>query len=413
MRILFLSQLFDPENSIKGAKFLSKLKENDFEIEVVTTYPSYPLGKIFPEYKRQKLFMRDFIDGVEVIRLPTFINRSSSSIMRFLSYFSFGIVSFFYLFFFKKKYDVIYCYYPPVIGGLIGIIFKKIFKTPYIYDVQDLWPEALSAANKLKKNTFLYGLIEKLIKKIYFEAEHIIVLSNGFKEKLISKGIPSFKITRVYNWTNEDIRISEKHQSQKVDIFSNGKFNILYAGNIGPSQRLECILESAKILSEKYQNNNVHFWFLGGGLELDSLKNQVRYFKLQNVSFLSWVTPKVASTYMSSADALLAHLGNDEILEITIPQKLQSYMFHKKPILLGINGEASNLLKEFDFGINAKSCDVKSLTESILRLSNLDKDHLDNLGQNARNCYDSQMSMQVGIKTIRKLLDEFRLNNRS
>ena len=93
--------------------------------------------------------------------------------------------------------------------------------------------------------------------------------------------------------------------------------------------------------------------------------------------------------------------------------KLQSYMFHKKPILLGINGEASNLLKEFDFGISAKSCDVKSLTESILRLSNLDKDHLDNLGQNARNCYDSQMSMQVGIKTIRKLLDEFRLNNRS
>ena len=126
LQITFLSQLFDPENSIKGSKFLSRLMDFGYEVSVVTAFPSYPAGKLYPNYSRQHFIKTESLDGVPVARLPTYINRSSSIIKRSLSYLTFGIVSLAYLFF-KKKPDLLYVYYPPLIGGLVGLFLKKVF----------------------------------------------------------------------------------------------------------------------------------------------------------------------------------------------------------------------------------------------------------------------------------------------
>ena len=224
LQITFLSQLFDPENSIKGSKFLSRLMDFGYEVSVVTAFPSYPAGKLYPNYSRQHFIKTESLDGVPVARLPTYINRSSSIIKRSLSYLTFGIVSLAYLFF-KKKPDLLYVYYPPLIGGLVGLFLKKVFRVPFIYEVQDLWPEALLATGKINNTMFIYKLIDYLINIIYRSASAIFVQSNGFKDVLISKGISSQKIHCIYNWTNEHEELGENttfSNSGSIDV--PGKF---------------------------------------------------------------------------------------------------------------------------------------------------------------------------------------------
>ena len=201
LQVTFLSQLFDPENSIKGSRFLAQLKLTGLEISVVTTFPSYPAGKLYPEYPRQHFIKTESLNGIPIVRLPSYINRSSSIIKRSLSYLTFGFVSLVYLLL-NKKPDLLYIYYPPLIGGIVGLFIKAFFRVPYIYEVQDLWPEALVAAGKISETSRIYKLIDGLINRIYGSASVIVVQSNGFKDVLISKGICSKKIHCIYNWTN-------------------------------------------------------------------------------------------------------------------------------------------------------------------------------------------------------------------
>ena len=396
LQITFLSQLFDPENSIKGAKFLARLNDIGLKFSVVTTFPSYPAGKLYPSYSRQYIIKTETMDGVPIVRLPTYINRSSSIIKRSFSYLTFGFVSLCYLFF-KKKPDLLYIYYPPLVGGLVGLFFKKFFRVPYIYEVQDLWPEALQAAGKIHEKMLIYRLIDRLINRIYDSASAIFVQSNGFKDILISKGVNSHKIHCIYNWTNEHDGLQEKTKPSNSELFKNDKFNILYAGNFGPAQDLSNLLSSAHYIEQTNSNSPIHFWLLGGGLQSQLLKDEMSSLGLSNITFLDWVPPKQASELQSHADALLVHLAEDSIYEITLPQKLQTYMFIGKPILLCVAGEAATILKKGNFGINAKPGDPRSLAAAAIDLSNMSKMELFNLGINGKTYYQQNMSMQEGV----------------
>jgi len=396
LQITFLSQLFDPENSIKGSKFLSRLMDVGYEVSVVTAFPSYPAGKLYPNYSRQHFIKTESLDGVPVARLPTYINRSSSIIKRSLSYLTFGIVSLAYLFF-KKKPDLLYVYYPPLIGGLVGLFLKKVFRVPFIYEVQDLWPEALLATGKINNTMFIYKLIDYLINIIYRSASAIFVQSNGFKDVLISKGISSQKIHCIYNWTNEHEELGENTTFSNSELFKNEKFNILYSGNFGPAQDLSNLLKAAHLIQQANHTRPIHFWLLGGGLQSQALKNEMSLLGLSNVDFLDWVPPNEAAELQSRADALLVHLAADSIYEITLPQKLQAYMFIGKPILLSVAGEAKTILESGNFGVSAKPGDPQSLSDAAVVLSEMSQKELHNLGSKAKMYYEENMSMQEGV----------------
>ena len=403
LQVTFLSQLFDPENSIKGSQFLARLKHTGLDISVVTTFPSYPAGKLYPEYPRQHFIKTESLNGIPIVRLPTYINRSSSIIKRSLSYLTFGFVSSAYLLL-KKKPDLLYIYYPPLIGGIVGLFLKKFFRVPYIYEVQDLWPEALEAAGKLNETSRIYKLIDRLINRIYDSASVIFVQSNGFKDVLISKGVSSEKIHCIYNWTNEydEVGVSQVCGSSK--LFKTEKFNILYAGNFGPAQGLSNLLKSARLIDRTSCSKPVHFWLLGGGLQSEALKNEMLLLDLSNVTFLDWVPPNEAAELQSRADALLVHLAADPIYEITLPQKLQAYMFIGKPVLLCVSGEAEDILKSGHFGVCAKPGDPQSLSNAALALSGMSQEDLLMLGSRAKIFYKENMSMEKGIfKTARAI----------
>ncbi|WGS50622.1 glycosyltransferase family 4 protein [Paraburkholderia sp. D15] len=401
MRILFVSQLFDPENSIKGLEFARRLQALGHEVEVVTTFPSYPGGKVFDGYKLRWRQIEN-LDGVRVVRLPTFISHGRSAVKRMLSYASFGAVSAFYALFVARKPDVIYAYYPPVIVGLTAALVRTFRRTPFVYDVQDLWPEALVATGMLREGR-VTRVIDRLCGLIYRKASRTVVLSDGYRRALESKRVPSQKIVRIFNWCDEGRTNPERGATE--GIFDASRFNVLYAGNLGAAQALTHVIDAARIVQE-HGDTKIRFTFLGAGVEADKLKRMTAELGLNNVAFLPQVPVDRVSGILAAADVLLVHLADAEVFEITIPSKTQAYMMVGRPILMAVRGEAARIVKDADAGLVVEPCQPEQLAQAALRMSGLPPEQLADMGRRGREYYVAKMSMENGVKQVDSVLKD-------
>lgn len=399
MRVLFISQLFDPENSIKGLEFAKRLQALGHDVEVVTTYPSYPHGRIFQGYQ-QRWKQVDILDGVKVVRLPTYISHGKSAIKRMMSYASFGITASLYSLFGAKRSDVIYAYYPPVAVGLVACFVGFFKRVPYVYDVQDLWPEALVATGMLKKGRATHW-VDKLCGLIYRNAARIAVQSDGYRQALLKKNVPSEKIQRIFNWCDES-RAGFQGDSSPV-IFERQCFNILYAGNLGAAQALEHVIEAAHLL-QKSGDKKIKFTFVGAGMDAVKLKKMAENFSLSNVNFFPQVSVDQVGAILARADALLVHLADDPVFEITIPSKTQAYLMAGKPILMAVKGEAARIIEDAGAGMIVQPCQPALLAQAAREMAVLPTAVLSNMGKSGRNFYQEKMSMDHGVKTIDHML---------
>ena len=173
-RLLLLTQWFDPEPTFKGILFAKELNKLGFDVEVVTGFPNYPGGKVYKGYKI-KIYQKEIIDGIKVIRLPLFPSHNKSKLGRVFNYVSFFISTTFYVIFFAKRPDFVYAYHPPLTVGLSAVLLKLIKKTPVLYDIQDMWPDTLKAT-KMVDSKLILNIISNLCIFIYKNVDHIVVL---------------------------------------------------------------------------------------------------------------------------------------------------------------------------------------------------------------------------------------------
>jgi len=269
-RILLLTQWFDPEPTFKGLVFARELVLHGFEVEVVTGFPNYPSGRLYPGYGI-KLIQKDLIDGVLVTRVPIYPSHNQSVVGRILNYVSFAISSLFYCLFIAKKADVIYAYHPPLTTGITAALLKSFRRTPVVYDIQDLWPDTLHATGMFS-NDLALSLVSSACDWLYKCVDHIVVLSPGFRRVLIERGVPSSKIDVIYNWCSEDAIFNFKPATHAG--FPADGFRVLFAGNMGKAQAISAVLGAAEILMTEAPS--VKFVLLGGGVEVKQLKQIVQ-----------------------------------------------------------------------------------------------------------------------------------------
>lgn len=395
LRVLFISQLFDPENSIKGLEFAKRLRKFGHEVEIVTTFPSYPVGKIYPGYQQSWKNVEEH-DGIRVVRLPSYISHGTSAVKRMLSYVSFGLVSSIYSLFFARRPDVIYAYYPPVIVGFVAMLVGFFRKSPYIYDVQDLWPEALTATGMVKPGK-LTALIEKSCSFIYQNAWRIVVLSDGYKRALLKKNVPQNKIEIIFNWCDES-RIGAKI-NRKIKYFDTEKFNIIYAGNMGAAQALEHVIDAAKIIQDQ-EVLNINFVFVGSGVAKEQLIDKANHLSLQNVCFHPQVPPDEVGGILEQADVLLVHLADQPVFEITVPSKTQAYLMAGKPILMAVKGDAAQIIQVAKAGVLAEPCNSEAIAKAAIEMGKMNSFELAAMGKNGKIFYQEKMSMESGVRSI-------------
>lgn len=390
-RVLLLTQWFDPEPTFKGLVFARELVRQGFEVEVITGFPNYPGGKVYPGY-RVKLIQKDVIDGVTVTRVPLYPSHDKGAKGRILNYASFAASSLFYGLFFAKKADVMYAYHPPLTVGVTAALLRCFRRIPVVYDIQDMWPDTLRATGMFSNERAL-KLVSKVCDWVYKHVDHIVVLSPGFRRLLIERGVPSAKVDVIYNWCAED-SIADRSRDLPAGFPSEG-FRVLFAGNMGKAQALPSVLEAAEILS--HEAPTARLVFLGGGVEVDRLKEMAERMGLGNVSFLPAVPMNEVGMYLGAADALLVHLKKDPLFRITIPSKTQAYMAAGKPIVMGVDGDAADLVREGKCGCVAESENPRSIADAVMKLMCISVEQREEMASRSKAFYMERLSLRAGV----------------
>lgn len=379
MKILVVCQHYWPE-PYPLQDVCQEMVQRGHQVTVVTGIPNYPMGIIYPEYRKGK--NREQVhNGVHIHRTFT-IGRRSNVFFRFLNYFSFAISSALYTWWMKEEFDVVFTNQTsPVIMSGGALVYGRKHKKNVVLYCMDLWPASL-AAGGVGKNSPIYWAFHRISRWIYRAADKILISSESFQEYFQQQ----FQI--------DEGRICYHPQYSNVSETDTGStehegIHLMFAGNVGAAQGIPTILGAAKYLQDCKE---LHWHIVGDGSELENCKEQARALGLSNVIFHGRKPKEEMPKYFAMADALLLTLTADPIISMTLPGKAQSYMAAGKPIIASANGEIPRTIAKSGCGFCAPAEDTKALAEAVrLFLDHPDKKQL---GENAAAYYRANFSRQ-------------------
>jgi glycosyltransferase involved in cell wall biosynthesis len=387
MRILYLTQWFEPEpNIIKGIHFVRALEAAGHQVTVVTGFPNYPTGKIYPGY-RLRLVQYETIEGVRVVRLPLYPSHDASSLRRSLNFLSFFVSAMLYCLIRGGRYDMAYVYHPPITVGLAAAIGGGLRRLPFVLDIQDLWPDTL-AATGMAGAARMVGPIGALCRFVYARARAIVVQSEGMQRTLVERGVPDAKLTVIRNWA--DAEFAERGVAETTDP---GRFTIVYGGNLGRAQALETAIDAVAIAA-RYRPE-IELVLYGDGVDAAALRD--RAAGNAAVRFAGRVPPERIIAVFAAADALLLHLRDDPLFAITIPSKTQFYLAMGRPIVAGVAGEAADLLRRSGAALVAPPGDAAALARILVEIAGLPRDRRDAMGAAGRRFYAENLAFDRGM----------------
>jgi colanic acid biosynthesis glycosyl transferase WcaI len=402
LRILLLTQWFEPEPALKGLLFARALEAKGHEVEVLTGFPNYPGGRVYPGY-RIKPFRREVIDGIRVIRVALFPSHDASPMRRILNYVSFAASAVVFGSLLTRRADVIYAYHPPLTVGVAASMLGFVKRAPFVYDIQDLWPDTLAATGMMGARLPL-KVVDKVARWVYRRAAHVVAQSPGFAARLAERGVPTRKLSVIYNWSHEREASVEGNARIAAELKAGGRFNVVFAGTMGRAQGLGAVLQAAKLLDRP--GSRIRFAFVGGGIEADALKAEAEGLGLHNVRFFSRVPMSEIGAVLAAADVLLVHLTDDPLFEITIPAKTQAYLSSGKPILIGVRGDAADLVAKSGGGVSCEPEDPQSIAEEVTRLEAMDPSELQAMGARGEAFYRSELSLEIGTLRFLQIFDQ-------
>lgn len=403
MRILFLTQWFEPEPVFKGLAFAKELRDAGHEVDVITGVPNYPNGVVYPGY-RVKWWHTTMIEGIRVTRVPLYPSHDSSAIARSLNYLSFGAASCLYGCLMPRKHDVMYVYHPPMSSGVAGAIIGMLRRVPFVIDVNDLWPESLTPAGMVR-NRWVISLVGAVCSWVYRRAAKIVVVTPGMRDLLIERGVPADKLSVIYNWSDEQalqLPPADATAAVAVKLGMEGRFNVVFAGTMGKSQALGTAIRAAKRIEAI--EPKVQMVFVGGGVEVDNLKQLALTLGTTNVRFVPRMPMNEVGSVLAAAQVLLVHLKDDPLFRITIPGKTQAYLGVGKPILIAVIGDAADLIRWSGGGRLALPEDEASLTATILEMARMPADELAAMGARGKDYYNEHLLLATGASKFLALL---------
>lgn len=367
MRIMILSIYFPPEvgaNSRLASGLASGLNDLGHEVTVLTDFPHYPNG-VIPEAYRGKLWMRESIGDIQVLRSWLLVGSRGNKWLRIANNLTFAasaIVSGLM----AGKQDAIYIYSPPLFLGLTGYVLSRIKGIPFVFNVQDIYPE-IAVVHGVVKNARLIRALEWLERWIYGKAAHITVISEGFRQNLIGKGVPGDKVSVIPNWveTERFVPRSRDNPFSREHGLCN-RFVVMYAGNMGHSQGLEVVIEAARLLQD---NRNIQFVFVGDGVKRADLVALAETYQLENVTFLPYQPRERMPEVIASADVNLVIL-EPEKSKTTIQSKTYEIMAMARPILAAVDQDGDNwrLIEQAQAGIWCRPGDPEAFVAVVQKL---------------------------------------------
>lgn len=369
MHILFLTDNFPPEVNAPASRTHEHAREwvkAGHRVTVITCAPNFPKGQVFEGY-RNRLWQRENVDGIEVIRVWTYITANEGFLRRTLDYMSFMIAAILAAPF-VRDVDVIVGTSPQFFTACAAYAVSRYKRVPFVFELRDLWPESIRAVGAMQSPMLLRWL-ESLELFLYRHAALIVSVTHSFKRDLERRGISGDKIVVITNGVDlSHFAPRTKDDALARDLGLNGKFVAGYLGTHGLAHGLRTILEAARQLKAQPEGADVVFVLLGDGAEKKALKAEAERLGLDNVLFLDTVPKHQIPRYWSLLNVSIVHLRRAELFTSVIPSKLFECMSMGVPVLHGVTGESAEIVEREGVGRIFEPENAEQLAKTLLAM---------------------------------------------
>jgi len=346
MKILFLTDNFPPEHNPPANRSYAHSRiwvQQGHEVTIVTCFPNFPIGRLYEGY-RQKLWDVEYLDGIRVVRIWSYIAPNRGVLRRSVDYLSYAVhaaIRSLRL----PPHDLLIATSPQFFTAVAGRVVASWKRLPWIMEVRDLWPDSIQAVGAIRVKPVLRNL-ERLERHLYRHADALVVVTEAMQRVIAKKaGIPLEKIHVVPNGVDTQLFYpTDRDEELKRQLGIEGKFVVGYVGTHGMAHGLDGFICGADRLPEE-----IVLLCIGEGAEKDKLQHLAR--NRPNVLLLASVPHHQIRQYMSIIDVALVPLRKREVFTTVIPSKIFEAAAMGIPILLGVEGQAQKLIEQYRAGL--------------------------------------------------------------
>lgn len=377
MRILFLTHYYPPEGNAPATRVAALARrwaDAGHDVTVITGIPNVPDGVVYPGYRNRLWPQEDHIGKVRVIRVATLIAPNKGSSRRILNYLSFMVSAFIRLLFLRSP-DVLIATSPQFFCGWGGVLGKWWFcvsrplrkRLKFILEIRDIWPESISTLGAIR-NKNLLRILEWLELRMYDGADHVVTVGQGYKRKLLERGIPETKISIVMNGVDRDLfELPGPDRSFIRTKFGlEGKFVCSYIGTIGMASGLDIFLRAARLLKDQGEDR-ICLLAVGDGAMREELETLAKRENLNTVIFTGRRPKEDIPSFLSATDIGFVHLRKTPLFETVIPSKIFEAFGMRRPVLIGVEGEAKKLVEASGGGWSIPPEDEQAMVSALLK----------------------------------------------
>jgi glycosyltransferase involved in cell wall biosynthesis len=367
MRILYLCHYFHPEIGAPSARALEMAREwieLGHEIDVVTCFPNHPNGIVAEAY-RGRLYQREELEGMTIHRNYVYATPNRGFLRKAMGHLSFMVSSVAFSLFRVSRPDVIVVSSPTFFSVLSAYVFSRVRRVPYVFEVRDLWPAAITGLGMMKASAWPVWFLERLEMFLYRKAARVVTVTESFRKNISERGIDVAKIEVITNGADVDFYHPRDGAEARRELDLEERFVVLYIGAHGVSQALHTVLHAAELARDV---EDIHFLLVGEGAEKDDLEVSCERMGLTNVTFMPGQPKDRVPAFYAAADVCLVPLRDIPLFGAFIPSKMFEIMASGKAIVASVEGEARQILEESGAAVVVKPGDAAQLTTAIVAL---------------------------------------------
>jgi len=378
------------------------LCERGHDVTVLTGLPQYPHGARYPGYALRP-WQRDTLGAVPVLRMAGYAYHGRSVLRRCANFGAFALAAVLARPLLKRP-QVIYVWHPPLSIGAAGWLLARLMRVPFVYDVQDIWPDVIVAAGLIQNRRAIRAL-EALERFIYRRASRILVPNERARAVLIEKGALPDRLCVTHHWVDGDLARQGTSAERAATRESHGwrnRFVVLFAGNLGIAQDLTTVVKAAALLTDP----RIVLVFAGEGTARKELESVARDIGVADRTvFLGWRQHQEMPALMAAADALLVHLADSPVFEAVVPTKTVAYLAAGRPIVMAVRGAAADLVQTTGTGVVVAPGDPAKLAATLDALAQLDEESRAVMGARGRARFDDTFSKACVVPQYESALD--------
>ncbi|MEL6106334.1 MAG: glycosyltransferase family 4 protein [Planctomycetota bacterium] len=386
MNVVFFSHYFPPEGNAPASRtydHCSRWVKKGTRVQVITCAPNVPDGEVYEGYRNRFWPQKETIDGIEVIRVWTYLKKSPGKLDLILNYVSYLVTALFAFLFFVRRPKVIVATTPQFFCGIAAVLASWLKWCPLVLEVRDIWPESIVTVGAIRRGIVI-RVLESMERWMYRSAAHIVAVGPGYRENILGKVDVADRISMVTNGVDTAQYIPRDGCDDIAKRYDLGmRFVCSYVGTIGMAHGLDVVVRVAERLREMGREDIV-FLLVGGGTKLESMKATVAEKNLNElIKFTGRLDKSEVPNALAASDVCLVHLSKVDLFKHVIPSKIFETMAMERPIIMGVRGRAREIVLAAGSGVAMEPEDDSQLYELLDQLSD-DRDATRAMGTRGR-----------------------------